>query len=338
MKQRNILTIPIILSLLCLFVVGSAMAGDQPCNSGSDGGGSTATGNHKDKSTWDLQYSATNPTAINPGESANISVENGRQNFDWSIQGSGLSFEESGGTQVNDIDKRTLTVWADEVVSCDTSATIYVTDNNGQTVQGDPISISTSLSLEWDDVNSAQTVAATGSCTITVTEQAGGPYYWEITEGSAYFDTAHTQSTIETTSNTSTIYTYSACGVIAVSVKDACGLEVEKDWYIRVDGGTWDYLVTDYQGSMSDYTEAYFTPQKYAESWNCQAAYRTKTVGKYRIVYDWTNNFTANKVYSIYTRSGEFITTVTGYGTNCVGQYPDCHDVCRIKVYEWKCN
>ena len=224
MKQSNILTIPIILSLLCLFVAGSAMAGDRPCNSGSDGGGSTVTGNHSNKSSWNLSYPTTNPTTINSGESVTIEVKNGQQNFNWSVTGSVVFFQETGNTSVPGKDMRELVVQAVDDVSCKEQVTITVEDNSNptQTVQG-TLNVLPEGSLEWDYDNSSTTVAATSSCTVAVIEESGGPYTWEISEGSAYFDAGFTQISTETTSNTTTVYTDNACGVIEVTVTDACG-------------------------------------------------------------------------------------------------------------------
>lgn len=337
MKQNSILTIPIILSLLCLFVAGAAIAEDsvislgqgQVCDLGLDGGGSTATGNHSYNSSWNLTYATTNPTTINSGESVTIKVKNGQQNFNWSVTGSVVFFQETGNTFAPGEDVRELVVQAMDDVYCKEQVTITVEDNSNptQTVQG-TLTVLPIETLEWDYDNSDQTIAANGSCTVTVVEQDGGPYVWQIMDGSAYFDSAYTQSNIQTTGNSVTLYTNNACGAIEIYVEDACGLNTTG--YVRSTSGTWDYLVTDYQGAMSDYTEAYFTPQKYSGSSNCQSVYRSETVGKYRVVYDWTNNYSTNKVYSVYTRSGEFITTITGVYSN--------HDICRIQAYEWKCN
>lgn len=268
MKQRvNILTIIFISFLLCLFIAGSALSecppdaggggggggggtenssssngtgggsgpfggSGSPGGSGSDGGSSSATGNHNYDPSWGLKYAIGNPTEIAPGGTAEISINGGHPNFRWRITGEGLVFVANGGTEI-ETDSQTLTVQASSEIACETAVTIEVTDVNGEIDSG-VISIPPSGNLEWDHPGSADTISANGTATIALVEEGGGPYTWTVTGGSAYFNAAHTLSSIETTSNTTTLYAYNACGVISIKVQDACGLET--DGQVRAPG------------------------------------------------------------------------------------------------------
>ncbi len=222
-----------------------------PGGSGSDGGGSSATGNNNYDPSWSLEYATGNPTKLSPGKTAEITVLNGYQNFLWTIssEDESLVFVENGSTELV-TSKRTVTVRASDDVACKTTATIVVKDayrhtdgTYGDTDVGE-IDISPSLSLEWDTVNSAKTISANGSCQIAVVEQGGGPYLWEVTGGSAYFNSARTQSIIETTSSSTTLYADNACGPISIKVTDAC--ELETIGYLRAPG-RWESPYCDWE-------------------------------------------------------------------------------------------
>lgn len=166
---------------------------------------------------------AQNPTEIAQNSSETIYILDGNSPYTWEIVGGhGFTLEHEstddlGGRPDERLNSQnTLYSSAD---SCGT-AKVKITDNC-QTEVICEFDSSIASDLEYDWVNSGQTVARNGNIDVFIT---GGtpPYTWYI-EGTGF--SVHD---IETYSLSNTIYTDStACGSGVITIEDVCGVQVE---------------------------------------------------------------------------------------------------------------
>jgi hypothetical protein len=184
-----------------------------------------------------------NPTEIAQNSSETIYILDGDPPYTWEIVGGhGYSLEwESTGDEGGRPDERknswnTLYSSAD---SCGT-AQVKITDNCHTEIICE-FDSSVVSDLEYDWVNSAQTVARSANVNVFVT---GGtpPYTWSIS------GTGFSLHNIETYSLSNTVYADStACGSGLITVEDVCGVQIEGS--IRCTTGAWVEVADTDNGS-----------------------------------------------------------------------------------------
>lgn len=198
-----------------------------PEGSAAEGGGSSSTGSYEYDSSWGLTLVSPATIEMSPGDAAAITVKGGFPEYEWRIDGEGVVFQKNGSNLFRTRDS-TVFIQASDELTCSTTVTVQIEDKKKDMVEA-TITIPSEITLAWDYGNSSNTITANGSGSVAVIEDGGGPYFWEVTRGSVFFNSERTQDAIETTTNSTTLYAQNACGAIEISVTDICGNVITRE-------------------------------------------------------------------------------------------------------------